>query len=122
MEAVKPLTRPEILVKEYLSELDKHIEELKAGVAERTFEIRDLAAILYVHPRHLSNTIKEVTGNSACYYYEEKLLRISKELILERGDSIASIAKHLMYDPSNFAKFFKSYTGMTPKQFRETHS
>ena len=40
--------------------------------------------------------------------------------MLEKNElSISAIAGLLTYDPSNFTKFFKSYTQTTPKQYRE---
>jgi AraC-like DNA-binding protein len=33
---------------------------------------------------------------------------------------IAQIAARLTYDPSNFTKFFKAFTGTTPKKFRDS--
>lgn len=113
--------RQKQLFQQYVVELDKHIADLKEGRATRAFEIRDLAALLHVHPVHLSNTVKQVTGKSTCDWYEEKLLRISKELLLETDLTIATIAQQLTYDPSNFTKFFKHFTGVTPKQFRNGH-
>lgn len=111
--------RKKEIVEQYINELDKHILQLKKGEVTETFEIRDFAAILHIHPAHLSNTIKEVTGRSTCDFYEERLLKISKELLLDTSLSISQIAAHLTYDPSNFTKFFKHYTGITPKKFRE---
>lgn len=107
------------IAKQYIAALDDHIRELKEGKVFRAMEIRDLAQILHVHPVHLSNTIKEVTGKSTCDLYEERLVKISKELLLDTDMSIADIAKQLTYDPSNFTKFFKRYTGNTPKKFRD---
>lgn len=107
------------LIDRYISLLDNHIAELKAGTAEKTLEINDFAAMLFVHPRHLSNTIHKALGISPCDLYEDRLLAISKELLATSPDSIASIARHLMYDPSNFSKFFKAYTGITPGQYRK---
>lgn len=99
--------------------LDHHIQELKSGSVDRALEIRDLAKILHVHPVHLSNTIKQVTGRSTCDLYEERLLNISKELLLETDMPVSEIASQLTYDPSNFTKFFKRYAGITPKKFRD---
>ena len=42
-----------------------------------------------------------------------KLLLTNTEL------SIAEIAKKLTYDPSNFGKFFKKFTGQTAGEFRK---
>ncbi len=117
---VKPAVslRQKEIVKDYLKVLDAHIESLKQGNEERALEIADFADMLHIHPVHLSNTIKEVTGQSSCSLYEERLVKISKELLLNKSTSIKQIAIQLTYDPSNFTKFFKHFVGMTPKQFR----
>jgi len=108
------------IVIEYLQKLDDHISELREGKAERSLEIQDFAEMLHIHPRHLSNTLHEITGRSPCDLFEERLIKISKELLRASGQTIGSIAHQLHYDPSNFTKFFKNYTGMTPKQFRSS--
>jgi AraC-like DNA-binding protein len=112
-------SRKREIVQQYLAELDQHIQQLKEGKADKALEIKDFAAKLYVHPVHLSNTIKEVTGQSNCNFYENRLLLVSKQLLLTTTLPIAQIARQLTYDPSNFTKFFKEYTGTTPKKFRD---
>jgi AraC-like DNA-binding protein len=113
-----PSARKKEIVSQYIGELDKHMMDLKTGFCDKTLTIKDFAERLFVHPVHLSNTIKEVTGSSTCQLYEERLIKISKELLAETDLPISVIAHQLTYDPSNFTKFFKQYTGMTPKQFR----
>ncbi|WP_205511947.1 helix-turn-helix domain-containing protein [Longitalea arenae] len=110
------------IVNLYVAELDKHIEELRAGQVEIMHEIADFANILHIHPIHLSNTVKEVTGRSSCDLFEERLVKLSKELLATSPLSIAEIARQLTYDPSNFVKFFKRFTGMTPRTYRESIS
>jgi AraC-like DNA-binding protein len=114
--------RKKEIVRQYLAELDKHVAELKEGKAEIVFEIRTFAGILHIHPSHLSNTIKEVTGRSSCDHFEDRLLAISKELLVTTNLSVAQIARQLTYDPSNFTKFFKHFTGTTPKKYRDEHA
>lgn len=114
-------SRKKEIATDYIARLDEHIQQLKEGKADRALEIREFAAMLHVHPAHLSNTIKEVTGQSTCSLYEERLVRISKELLVTTNWPVAQIARQLTYDPSNFTKFFKQYTGTTPKKFREQH-
>ncbi|MFM8911798.1 MAG: helix-turn-helix transcriptional regulator [Flammeovirgaceae bacterium] len=104
----------------YLLELDKHMDDLRQGRAERTFEVQDLAEKLHVHPTHLSNTLHQVLGESPCSLYEGRLLELAKGLLKTTDKPIARIAHQLFYDPSNFTKFFKNYTGVTPKEFRKT--
>jgi len=112
--------RQKEILQQYITELDKHMLELKAGQVEVMHEIRDFANMLHIHPVHLTNTIKEVTGKSACDLFEERLVKLSKEMIATTPLSIGEIARQLTYDPSNFVKFFKKYTGMTPKKYRDS--
>ena len=118
----KASARQKEIVTQYLNELGKHLTDLKHGKADKTFEIKDLADLLFVSPKHLSNTIQEILGKSPCDIYEEQLIEISKELLLTTNNTISHIAQTLTFDPSNFTKFFKSYEGKTPKQFRELNS
>ena len=112
--------RQKEILQQYITELDKHMLELKAGQVDVMHEIRDFANMLHIHPVHLTNTIKEVTGKSACDLFEERLVKLSKEMIATTPLSIGEIARQLTYDPSNFVKFFKKYTGMTPKKYRDS--
>ena len=111
--------RKQEIVQQYLAELSKYIQDLKESKTDEILEVRDFASMLHIHPVHLSHTIKEVTGRSTCDLFEERLVNVSKELLLDKNLSIAQIAMRLTYDPSNFTKFFKKFTGMTPKKFRE---
>lgn len=119
MEGKIASSRQQEIVNQYLHELDKHLSDLQQGKAESTFEIKDLAGLLFIHPKHLSNTIHEVLGKSPCDLYEERLIAIAKNLLLSTNQPIAHIAQTLTFDPSNFTKFFKRYVGTTPKRFRE---
>ncbi|RYD76180.1 MAG: AraC family transcriptional regulator [Sphingobacteriales bacterium] len=106
---------------DYLKELDKHLDDILSGRATEMFEVRDFANLLCVHPTHFSNTIKEATGNSPCYFFEERLMEISKAMLHNVSMPISEIARILTYDPSNFTKFFKHFAGQTPKQYREVY-
>ncbi len=115
----KIFARQHEITTDFLKEIDEHLLDITEGRATEMFEIKDLANILHIHPRHLSNTIKETTGNSPCYYYEDKIMTISKAMLEENKMSIHAIATLLTYDPSNFTKFFKKFAHQTPKQYRE---
>lgn len=85
------------------------------------FEIRDFAGLIYVHPVHLSNTIKAATGYAPCYFFEKRLMDISKSMLENTHTPISEIVRILTYDPSNFTKFFKHFAGQIPKQYREAY-
>lgn len=111
-------TRPQELLDEYLQALDQHLSDIVEGRATEMMEVNEIAEQLHIHPTHLSNAIKKETGASACSFYEEKILNIAKAYLEKDDMTITAIAHLLTYDPSNFTKFFKSYTGKTPKQYR----
>jgi len=107
------------IMAEYFRLLDEHLSDLHDGRIETVFGVKDFAERLHIHPTHLSNTIKHVTGQSPCSVFEERLCAVAKRLLVETTLPIAEIAHRMTYDPSNFTKFFKRYAGMTPKAFRE---
>lgn len=117
--AVNTGTRALEIVEKYQRVLDQHIDDLRHGRAEKTFEIQDLAELLHIHPTHLSNTLHQTLGQSPCDLYENRLLALAKELLEDTHKPVGDIARQLYYDPSNFTKFFKAYTGITPKQYRQ---
>ena len=117
-QATNTTYRKAEIAKRFLSELDKHINDLKKGKVETSYEINEFAEKLFINPNHLSDTIKEVLGKSPCGIYEEKLAEAAKELLSNTDKSISDIAYTLSYDHSNFTKFFKRLTGFTPKEYR----
>jgi AraC family transcriptional regulator, regulatory protein of adaptative response / methylphosphotriester-DNA alkyltransferase methyltransferase len=115
----KIFARKSEITAEFLNIIDAHLNDI---IAERTldmFEIRDIAAIMHIHPTHLSNVIKLTTGKAPCYFFEEKIMAHAKNMLMDSSKTISQIAITLTYDPSNFTKFFKHFSGFTPKQYRE---
>ena len=103
----------------FLREVDRHLADLVAGRATEMFEIRDLAGVLCLHPTHLSNTIKLVTGHPPCQDFQLRILAVAQQLLRDTDQPVAAIAATLTYDAANFTKFFKRFGGCTPKQYRE---
>lgn len=113
------MQRSEEIFKDYLRLLDRHLEDVLAGDVEEMFELREIASRLFIHPTHLSNVIKDLTGKHPCFFYEHKILDIAKELLQNPDNSINEVARRLTYDPSNFTKWFKTYAGISPSQYRK---
>ena len=100
--------------------LEKHLDDLMAGRIDKMFEIKEIADILCLHPVHLSKVIKLETGHHACYFYEQRILKEAKKLLADTTLPIGLIAHKLDYDVSNFTKFFKKFSGMTPSLYRKS--
>lgn len=115
----KIISRQAEITQEFLVQVDRHLADVLSGKAEKMYHIKDFAAIMFVHPVHLSNTIKNTTGHSPCYFFEEKLMDEARRLLREGQLSISGIAERLTFDTSNFTKFFKRFEGVTPSAYRE---
>src|ERR1700750_65966 len=105
----KIFARQHEITADFLKAIDKHLDDIMENRAADMFEIRDLADQLHIHPTHLSNTIKLTTGRAPCYFFEEKIMVIARDMLKDNDQSIAQIAFKLTFDPSNFTKFFKRF-------------
>lgn len=110
--------RQQEIMREFLAVLDNHLEDILAGRVDEMYHIKDVARVMFIHPTHLSNTIKELTDRSPCFFFEEKIMDISRNMLTNTSLSIADIARKLTYDTSNFTKFFKRFEGVTPSVYR----
>jgi AraC family transcriptional regulator of adaptative response / methylphosphotriester-DNA alkyltransferase methyltransferase len=116
----KIFDRQNEITAEYFAAVEQHMSDFLSGKATEFFEIRDFAEQMFIHPTHLSNTIKLTTGKSPCYFFEERIVNVAKNKLKENKMSITEIAHFLTFDPSNFTKFFKRFVNQTPKQYRES--
>jgi len=111
-------SRNDEITRDYLKFLDEHIAAIVLGSETEMLHINEIAQRLFISPVHLSNTIKLATGHHPCYYYDLKIIAATNELLLNTTHSASEIARRLTFDPSNFIKFYRSLTGITPTQFR----
>jgi AraC-like DNA-binding protein len=96
---------------DYKNNLAKHIFE-KQKVAE-------YAAMLGLTPNHLNKCVKTATGKTAQDLLNEMLLLEAKVLLKQTNLNVSEIAYRVSkQDPSNFGRFFKTKTGLTPADYR----
>ena len=112
--------RPEEITIEFLKILDNNLQELIDGKTDDYLDIYKIAEMLFIHPTHLSNTIKDITKKSPCDICNEKTIAVSKKLLENPTLTIAEIAYRLTYEPTNFTKYFKKFAGETPSHYRAT--
>ncbi|NBB29762.1 AraC family transcriptional regulator [Cellulophaga sp. BC115SP] len=81
--------------------------------------VQEFAEYLSVSPNHLHKSVKITTGKSAHELLEEMRILEAKVLLSQTDLSIGEIAFRLgKVDPSDFSRFFKAKTLLTPKQYR----
>ncbi|WP_460766188.1 helix-turn-helix domain-containing protein [Niabella terrae] len=104
--------------KQYFDFLDRHIDDVLQGRVYEFMELNQIARELAVSHHHLTDTIQKETGNHPCHFYDAKIIDKAKQMLVNTDASIANISLTLTYDPSNFSKFFKKWTGETPGTYR----
>jgi AraC family transcriptional regulator of adaptative response / methylphosphotriester-DNA alkyltransferase methyltransferase len=114
------ISRKAEIVAKFKQVVDSHLDDFMAGREEKMFGMQEIADIVGLHPVHMSKVIKLETGHHACYFYEQRILSDAKKLLADKTLSIGAIARILDYDVSNFTKFFKRFTGMTPSLYRKS--
>jgi AraC family transcriptional activator of pobA len=106
-------------------EITKEIHATRKEQLNENFkEIRSTSAyadLLHVTPKHLSDTLKKLSGKTAGKYIEEMVTMEAKILLNNSHLTIGEIASFLSFsDQFIFSKYFKKQSGLSPSQYRET--
>ncbi len=115
------ITRKEInhsVVKKFISLLDEYI----ARKAER----EGLPTVAYFadkccySPKYFGELVKTETGQTAKGFINDRLVSVSRQLLVDENLSITQISQHLGFEyPQHFVRFFKARTGKTPSEYRK---
>ncbi len=82
-------------------------------------DIAFYADSLCISAKHLSHAVKEVTGDSAIKWIERYTILNAKSLLKTTSLPVGEISDRLGFpDPSDFGKYFKKFTGYSPRAFR----
>lgn len=77
------------------------------------------AKMQHITPRYFSVIIKEKSGNSALQWIIQMVITEAKQLLEGSDLSIKEIAAQLNFPTQSFfGKYFKQYTGISPKEYR----
>lgn len=77
------------------------------------------ADALFLSAKHVNLAVKAVTGVNALKWIERYTVLKAKSLLKTTPLSVSEISDRLNFpDPSDFCKYFKKFTGFSPKSFR----
>jgi AraC family transcriptional regulator, transcriptional activator of pobA len=100
-------------------------EQYKNALALHIYKkqnITDYAHILNISPNYLNKCVKYAINKTAQDLLNEMIILEAKTLLKFSNLQIAEIAVRLCdQTPSNFARFFKNQTGITPKQYLDLY-
>ncbi|WP_343670937.1 helix-turn-helix transcriptional regulator [Chitinophaga sp.] len=106
------LSRGQILVADFKRLVNTHCMQ------ERSLKF--YADQLFITPKHLTETLREVTGKTAGDWISEAVTLEAKVLLQRPSLNISQISDMLHFaDQSTFGKFFKNQTGMSPATYKQ---
>lgn len=98
--------------------LDKFMSLLQQNFKSERF-LEFYADQLQITPKHLSRTVKAMTGSTAVEWIDRYVILEAKVLLKSTNLNIQQISDELnFHSQSFFGKYFKKKVGMSPKQFR----
>ncbi len=101
-------------------ELNIKFHELLFRHFRQQHGVRFYADKLFVTPKYLSETVKDVTGRSASQWIDAALVVEAQALLQNPGLSVQQVSNELSFpDQSSFGKFFKKQAGFSPTDYRK---
>ena len=98
--------------------IQKHIND-NIHIQDELSLIR-LADLVHFNPSYLSRLFKQVVGMNISDYISDIRVKKAKQMLENPGIKISSVAESLGYGTAtNFTRFFKKMTNMTPQEYRD---
>ena len=99
----------------------KNFKEIVEKYFMKWHQVKDYAESLSVTPNYLNEVIKLATNSSAKDFIQDRIILEAKRMASFTGKSGKEIGFELGFDdPSHFSKFFKSNTGQSLQDFKES--
>ncbi|WP_028549068.1 response regulator [Paenibacillus sp. UNC451MF] len=109
--------------KDQPSEYAKMVTQVKAYIEQHFYEkinASELADLIPISRSYLAVLFKQHTGSTLLGYLTEVRMNNAKRLLLDQQQKIYEIANQVGYENSeHFAKIFKDFCGITPKEYRK---
>lgn len=106
----------------HLSDFIRFQKMVEQHITEHT-KVSHYAAELGLSTKSLNKITKTTIHKTAKDFLDEIHLKQIKRLLINSNDSIKEVAYQSGFEePSNFYKFFKRHTSITPEQFRSSSS
>lgn len=116
----KIISRKDEITADFLRLFEEYMDKVLKGKADSKVHTRTFADLLFIHPTHLTNTVKLTTGMSPCEIMENRILDEAQKMLRDTKMSVTEISYRLVFnEPTYFVRFFKLMCGTTPLQYRK---
>ena len=107
------ISREQEIYNQFMLLVQKHYRDFDS--------VGDYAEQLYISPKHLSETVKNISGQSALQVIHNARIHHAKSLLRQTNMTVSQIAHELNFDnPDYFSVFFKRLAGESPLAFRNS--
>ena len=94
---------------------------LRCQTTERTFTVKELAAMFYVTPEQLNRAFRRECGIPLSEYIDNSRYHLACRLLKEQRQSISAVSANVGFqDQSSFHRWFKRRAGQSPQSFRDS--
>ncbi len=102
---------------------DRALTRVVRYIDEHISDVLSLTTLAYVggfNSSYLSRLFKQVYGTTVTDFILEKRMKLAEKLLSEGTDKIQDISVKVGYtSPNSFSRAFRSYTGVSPAEYRE---
>lgn len=100
------------LFNSFYAKVDKQFKTMR--------QVAEYASELAVTPSYLTDVVKKVTGYTASYHIQQRMIQEAKRLALYSDANMKMVAYSLGFDDlSHFSKFFKNAAGVNFSEFKK---
>jgi AraC family transcriptional activator of pobA len=102
------------LFNKFYAKLEKEFKTMK--------QVAEYASELSVSPSYLTDVVKKVSGYSASYHIQQRMIQEAKRLAMYSDGSMKMVAYSLGFDDlSHFSKFFKNFAGISFTEYKKSN-
>jgi len=100
------------LVKKFHMLLEKYFSTKKM--------VKEYAVMLHVTAGYLNETVREISGFTASYHIQQRVILEAKRRVIFKGHSMKEVAYYLGFpDQAHFSKYFKNISGKNFTDFKK---
>ncbi len=115
----KKETKQNRIVKQFGQIVEKNLYDITQDKVERLITISEIAEQININATYLGEVLKKVTGKTPKEILSDRIILEARSLLNNTDMAINEIAYFLKFqDASNFTKFFKLKTGVSPSDYR----
>ncbi|MEM1134916.1 MAG: helix-turn-helix transcriptional regulator [Bacteroidota bacterium] len=113
------LSKQHRIIKAFDQIIEEHLYDITQDRVSQILSIAEIAGKININATYLGEVVKKHTGKTPKQILSERIILEAKSFLRNTDMSISEIAFMLKFqDASNFSKFFKAKTGISPTFFK----